>query len=347
MSEPSRHSGAVFISYAREDAEPARRIAEALRAFGVEVWFDANELRGGDAWDAKIKKQIRECMLFIPVISANTQAREEGYFRREWKLAVDRTHDMAENRAFLVPVIIDDTKESAANVPEQFLKAHCTRLGDGAPTPQFVEQVKRLLAGPRAAETSAKSTAPTSLSAAAAPAKSGFPFLTVGLGVAVVALIAFVLLRPAAQPEAAPVVPAATAKMPEPVAAHTPDAKSIAVLPFVDMSQAKDQEYFSDGLSEELLNLLAKVPTLQVTSRSSAFSYKGKDLKLAQVARELNVAHILEGSVRKSGNTLRITVQLIDAARTGISGRRPTTARWKTFSRCRTTSRPRSWVSSR
>jgi TolB-like protein/Flp pilus assembly protein TadD len=79
------------------------------------------------------------------------------------------------------------------------------------------------------------------------------------------------------------------------------------------MSQTKDQEYFSDGLSEELLNLLAKVPTLQVTSRSSAFSYKGKDLKLAQVARELNVAHILEGSVRKSGNRLRITAQLIDA----------------------------------
>ncbi|MEI6105983.1 MAG: TIR domain-containing protein [Opitutae bacterium] len=316
MAEPSRHSGAVFISYAREDAEPARRIAEALRAFGVEVWFDANELRGGDAWDAQIKKQIRECMLFIPVISANTQAREEGYFRREWKLAVDRTHDMAENRAFLVPVIIDDTKESVANVPEQFLKAHCTRLGHGEPTPQFVEQVKRLLAGPRAGETGAKSTAPVSPSSATAPAKSGFPFLTVGLGVAVVALIAFVLLRPAAKPEAspvAPVVPAATAKPPERVTANNPDAKSIAVLPFVDMSQTKDQEYFSDGLSEELLNLLAKVPALQVTSRSSAFSYKGKDLKLAQVARELNVAHILEGSVRKSGNRLRITAQLIDA----------------------------------
>ena len=207
MSEPSRHSGAVFISYAREDAESARRIAEALRAFGVEVWFDANELRGGDAWDVKIKKQIRECMLFIPVISANTQAREEGYFRREWKLAVDRTHDMAENRAFLVPVIIDDTRESAANVPEQFLKAHCTRLGDGSPTPQFVEQVKRLLQGPRGGETGAKSSAPSSPSSAAVPAKSSIPFLTIGLGVAVVALIAFVLLRPGTKPEATPVAP--------------------------------------------------------------------------------------------------------------------------------------------
>ena len=89
--------------------------------------------------------------------------------------------------------------------------------------------------------------------------------------------------------------------------------KSIAVLPFVNMSSDPDQEYFSDGISEELLNLLAKVPQLRVISRSSAFSYKGKDVKLAQVAEELNVAHILEGSVRKAGNNVRITAQLIEA----------------------------------
>jgi adenylate cyclase len=91
------------------------------------------------------------------------------------------------------------------------------------------------------------------------------------------------------------------------------DDRSIAVLPFVNMSDDPGNEYFSDGISEELLNLLAKIPDLKVTSRSSAFSYKGKDIKLNQVAQELNVAHILEGSVRKSGNTLRITAQLIDA----------------------------------
>jgi len=89
--------------------------------------------------------------------------------------------------------------------------------------------------------------------------------------------------------------------------------KSIAVLPFQDMSQEKDQEYLSDGVAEELLNLLARVPELRVISRSSAFSYKGKDIKLAQVAKELNVAHILEGSVRKAGNQVRITVQLVEA----------------------------------
>ena len=79
------------------------------------------------------------------------------------------------------------------------------------------------------------------------------------------------------------------------------------------MSADKDQEYFSDGISEELLNLLAKIPQLRVISRSSAFSYKGKDVKLAQMAKELNVAHILEGSVRKAGNKVRITAQLIEA----------------------------------
>jgi len=89
--------------------------------------------------------------------------------------------------------------------------------------------------------------------------------------------------------------------------------KSIAVLAFDDMSPDKDQEYLSDGIAEELLNLLAKIPDLRVISRSSAFFYKGKDVKLDQIAEELNVAHILEGSVRKAGNRIRITAQLIDA----------------------------------
>jgi len=68
-------SGAVFLSYASQDAGAARRICDSLRAAGVEVWFDQSELRGGDAWDQKIRRQIRECTLFVPLISANTQSR--------------------------------------------------------------------------------------------------------------------------------------------------------------------------------------------------------------------------------------------------------------------------------
>jgi TolB-like protein/Tfp pilus assembly protein PilF len=88
---------------------------------------------------------------------------------------------------------------------------------------------------------------------------------------------------------------------------------SIAVLPFVNMSSDSEQEYFSDGISEELLNLLAKIPELRVASRTSAFSFKGQDLEIPEIARRLNVAHVLEGSVRKAGPEVRITAQLVDA----------------------------------
>ena len=104
MSESAK---AVFLSYAREDTDAAKRIAEALRGFGVEVWFDQSELRGGDQWDARIRGQIKTCALFIPIISATTQARDEAYFRLEWKLADDRSHLMAPGKAFIVPVVID------------------------------------------------------------------------------------------------------------------------------------------------------------------------------------------------------------------------------------------------
>jgi TolB-like protein len=110
---------------------------------------------------------------------------------------------------------------------------------------------------------------------------------------------------------AATVAPAQPVSIPATPA--IPD-KSVAVLPFVNMSSDKEQEYFSDGLSEELLNLLTKVPQLHVAARTSSFYYKGKEVKLAEMARELHVAHLLEGSVRKSGNRVRITAQLIRAA---------------------------------
>jgi len=95
----------------------------------------------------------------------------------------------------------------------------------------------------------------------------------------------------------------------EPEPQHPPN--SIAVLPFVNMSSDPEQEYFSDGISEELLNLLSKIPEMRVIARTSSFAYKGKDVKITDVARELNVGHVLEGSVRKAGNQVRITAQLI------------------------------------
>jgi TolB-like protein len=156
-------SQAVFLSYASQDAEAARRICEALRAAGVEVWFDQNELRGGDAWDAKIKKQIRDCALFVPIISAHTEARLEGYFRLEWHLAEQRSLLMAKGKPYLVPVVIDGTRDRDARVPDAFLAVQWTHLADPAALPSFAAQVQWLLTpgaaqGSRSASTSPSAT---------------------------------------------------------------------------------------------------------------------------------------------------------------------------------------------
>jgi len=136
---------AVFLSYASQDVDAARRICDALRAAGLEVWFDQSELRGGDAWDAAIRRQVRDCTLFMALISANTNARSEGYFRREWNLAVQRMLDMADDRPFLLPVLIDDTPEPAARVPDRFRERQWTRLPQGVVPAEFAERVARLL----------------------------------------------------------------------------------------------------------------------------------------------------------------------------------------------------------
>ena len=139
-------------------------------------------------------------------------------------------------------------------------------------------------------------------------------WITIGL---IVAAVAFILAdrmwldpRYAKQPAPTTEVAINNLQASEPESQYPPN--SIAVLPFANMSDDPGNEYFSDGISEELLNLLVKVPELQVIARTSSFSYKGKDVTIADIARELNVGHVLEGSVRKAGNQVRITVQLIE-----------------------------------
>jgi TolB-like protein len=141
----SESKNAVFLSYAAEDSEAAQRLCAKLRGAGVEVWFDQSELRGGDVWDQKIRREIRDCALFIPIISAHTQARLEGYFRREWKLAAARTDDMADDRPFLVPVVVDGTREQEARVPEQFRAVQWTFVPLGEFSTVFAERVVDLL----------------------------------------------------------------------------------------------------------------------------------------------------------------------------------------------------------
>jgi TolB-like protein len=259
-------SQAVFISYASQDAEAASRICEALRAAGIEVWFDRSELRGGDAWDQKIRREIRDCALFVPVISRTARLRSEGYFRLEWRLADQRTHLMAKGRAFLLPIVIDETSDAEADVPDSFAAVQWTPMPDGEVAPAFMQRVLQLLA----------TNAPGA--AGAAGGAEACHALARGAG-----------------------------------SASRASEKSIAVLPFTNLSAEKDSEYFSEGLAEEILNALSQVEELSVAARSSSFSFKGKATDAGEIARRLHVAHVLEGSVRRAGERLRITVQLIDA----------------------------------
>ena len=309
----SKPAGAVFLSYASQDAEVAQRICEALGAAGIEVWFDQSELRGGDAWDQKIRQQIRDCALFIPVISANTASRREGYFRFEWDLADQRTHMIARDRAFIVPVCVDSAPDSGTDVPESFVRVQWTRLPAGETPPEFVQRVATLLSP-------AAHLAPTAarMSSGAAPSapsawRSRPALLLIGavaaIGVSYFTLDRLVLSKRATDTSHAPVQPAQAVA---PVLSAVPE-KSIAVLPFVNMSSEKEQEYFSDGLSEELIDHLAHSPDLKVIARTSSFQFKGKNEDVRTIAGKLGVANLLEGSVRKVGGQLRITAQLVRA----------------------------------
>ena len=143
--EDEMKPGAVFLSYASQDAEPVKKIRDALEAAGIEVWFDQRRLEGGDDFDQQIKKNIRGCSLFLPVISATTQARHEGYFRLEWSLAVERAKLIAETVPFILPIAIDNVGDQEALVPERFLAVQWTRLPGGTATPEFVERMVRLI----------------------------------------------------------------------------------------------------------------------------------------------------------------------------------------------------------
>jgi TolB-like protein/tetratricopeptide (TPR) repeat protein len=304
---------AVFLSYASEDAAAAKRICDSLRAGGIEVWFDQSALRGGDAWDRQIRAQIQHCALFIAVISAHSNARTEGYFRREWRLAVERTHDMADDAAFLLPVVVDDTPEPAARVPDQFRAVQWTRLPGGATPTAFVERVQRLLATDwtaAPAEGVPQGTAPVHRVAVRA-GSAGLRW-TLAFGIAVLVIGGWLLWSRSAT-HAVMRKPAAAPSALAPTAVNAASVQSIAVLPFVNLSSDREQEYFSDGLSEELINLLAQVPELRVSARTSSFYFKGKTILVADVARTLGVANVLEGSVRKSGKTVRVSAQLVRA----------------------------------
>lgn len=299
----------VFLSYASEDRAAVARLSTALQEAGIEVWFDANELRGGDAWDDQIRHRIKHCTFFVPVVSATTELRTEGYFRREWKLAIERSHDMADDRPFILPVTLIDVRPEAARVPQRFRDLHWTKLSGGAPAERLVEELQRMHRKLAAKAAGVHAGDPTD--AESAPARASqtarSPSMLRLLLVPLLAVVVFSLawLWSGRVPPAPPLAAAPTAQL---------DEKSVAVLPFVNMSGDTKDEYLSDGLSEELLAALGRDPGLRIVARTSSFAFKGRAVSAQQIATQLGVARLIEGSVRRSGDQLRIVVQLVNGA---------------------------------
>jgi TolB-like protein/Tfp pilus assembly protein PilF len=297
VTEPSH---AVFLSYASQDAQAALRICEALRVAGIEVWFDQSELRGGDAWDHSIRRQIKNCALFIPLISQNTHDRDEGYFRLEWKLAVDRSHLMAADKAFLLPVVIDATAEADERTPERFREVQWTALPAGVTTAAFVERVRRLLSRdmPSAADP------PSASASGSRTVRPPRGLIGRRRGVLYGAIVVVVLLalgyfglerHKALKPGVA-------------------GAASIAVLPLTNEIGEAGERYFSDGISEDLITALSQFPGLKVIGRSSSFQFRDSKEDGRSIGAKLGVAHLLEGSVRKSGDMIRVSTELINTS---------------------------------
>jgi TolB-like protein/Tfp pilus assembly protein PilF len=316
MADRVESAKPVFLSYASQDSGAAQTLCDALRAADIEVWFDRSELRGGDAWDQKIRREIRDCALFVPLISAHTAARAEGYFRLEWSLADARSHMIARNKPFIIPVCLDQTPESGADVPESFQRVQWMRLSDGRASAAFVERVSRLLSSDAATASPASIAATPTAASVGAPAATrsmppvSRPYVPWIVGsLLVIATGYFVAKNLLASKHGLPVAetPATAATQAEALS-----DKSIAVLPFADLSEKHDQEYFAAGMAEEVTGLLAKIPQLKVISRTSAAQFKGRDVDVKTIGSTLNVRYIVEGSVRKSTDRFRIAAELID-----------------------------------
>jgi len=296
MSESGK---AVFLSYASQDAEAAKRIAEALRAAGVEVWFDQSELVGGDAWDQKIRKQIKECALLIPIISAATQARTEGYFRLEWRLADQRTHLMAKGRPFLLPVVTDDTRDAEAQVPDSFTEVQWTRLPGGEAAEKFAARVKKLLGGGGTEDRSPRPEvrAPGQVQISTEKPKR---WLAPVIGGVVVGLLALVISRPWQKPAVSPDAgkPVETAK---PVASLTDAQKLVQrAQKIFENSDELDRETLAlaDDIVKQALALDAAEPTAWLLGAQLSYtmvwhSFDSSEVRKAELERQASRARAL------------------------------------------------------
>jgi hypothetical protein len=145
-------AGAIFLSYASEDREAAQNLKAALEGAGLDVWFDQGSIPPGASWDREIQANIRRCSLFLPLLSRQAARRLEGYFRREWRWALDRAQSFDESVPFIQPIVIDDVSAGASGIPEGFWDRQCSRFPLARPTPEFVERAKEAIRGLRLRE---------------------------------------------------------------------------------------------------------------------------------------------------------------------------------------------------
>ena len=290
----------VFISYASQDAAVANAVVEALEGQGIRCWIAPRDVTPGEFYAGVIVHAIDDAKVTVLLLSRHAAA--SPHVVREVERAASKRHPVISLRIDREPLPAD--LEYFLNT-SQWLDA-----SEGEPSRVFsrlVEAVRKVLEAASATTVSGSAGSPVRPLDEARTAK--WPFsrsLAVVVGLIVVAIMGFAIdkwwfSRHMAQEKP---VPAA-------LVGPTIPEKSVAVLPFVDMSEKKDQEYFSDGLSEELIDMLTKVPDLRVPARTSSFYFKGKQATITDVAKALGVSHVLEGSVRKSGSNLRITAQLI------------------------------------
>ncbi len=286
----------VFISYASSDRAVADSVCAALERAGVRCWIAPRDVTPGEFYSEAIVHAIDSTTVVVLVLSQNAAVSQ--HVLREVERASSKRHPVVSFRIDLAP--IPAALEYFLNT-SQWLDASAT--GVERALPKLVDALQRCVA--HASDPAARTDPDSSVVTQASRRPR---LMLVALAAITAVALAYLVVdqfwlskrvdEPKSLVEAPPAIP----------------EKSIAVLPFTDMSAAKDQEYMSDGIAEELLNLLAQVPELKVIARTSSFAFKGEKIDIAEIAKKLNVANVLEGSVRKSGNMLRISAQLIRTA---------------------------------
>jgi TolB-like protein len=308
--EPAR----VFISYASPDAAVADTVCAALERGGISCWIAPRNVVPGEFYADAIVHAIDTTKIIVLILSQS--AAGSPHVLREVERASSKRHPVVSFRTDLAP--LPTSLEYFLNT-SHWLDASATGLDRAAP--KLVEAVRHLL-GPASVAVSGKEseTMPAPSKPAVHERQNTQPisrlsrFAVAVAGGAIAVIVGYLAVekpwisRKATEQKPAAVVTTATA----PATPSVPD-RSIAVLPFIDLSEKHDQEYFSDGLSEELLDQLAQISELKVASRTSAFYFRGRTEEIATIASRLKVAHVLEGSVRKAGDRIRVTAQLIRA----------------------------------